>query len=66
MTPAQYAKTKVTNGEFPMMIIELGNFNTFWLHDSDYKMLQHKAFTSMEAAEKYRSKVIEAATRKYA
>lgn len=66
MTPAQYAKTKVINGELPSMKIEKGNFGAFWLHDADYKMLKCNAFISREAAEKYRSKVIETAVRKYA
>jgi hypothetical protein len=63
MTPAKYAKAKIQNGEFPMMVIEAGEHGTFWLHDCDFKMLDCKAFTSKESAEKFRSKVIERASR---
>lgn len=62
-TPTQYAKQQITAGAFPMMVIEAGRFNTFWLHDSDYRMLDSKAFTSREAAEKARSRAIDSARR---
>lgn len=62
-TPATYAKNEITNGRFPMMVIEAGEYGTFWLHDADYRMLDGKAYNSREAAEKARSKFIEKASR---
>lgn len=56
--PATYAKNEVANGRFPMMVIEAGEYGTYWLHDADYRMLDGKAYTSREAAEKARSKIV--------
>lgn len=66
MTPAQYAKQEITNGRFPMMVVQPGEHGTFWLHDGDFRMLDGRCFTSREAAEKLRSKIIQTATNKYA
>jgi len=63
MTPSSYAKNEVRNGRFPMIVIEPGLFGSFWLHDADYKMLEGKAYTSRDAAEKARSKIIEKASK---
>lgn len=60
--PITYAKNEVANGRFPMMVIEPGEYGTFWLHDGDYKMLDCKSFPSREAAEKFRSKIVDKAT----
>ncbi|MFC3206862.1 hypothetical protein [Aquamicrobium soli] len=62
-TPAAYAKDEVTNGRFPHMTIQAGECGTFWLHDADYRMLDGKAYTSREAAEKARSRFVEKAAR---
>lgn len=62
-TPAAYAKNEVVNGRFPMMVIEPGEHGTFWLHDAEFRMLDGKAYTSREGAEKARSKFIERASR---
>ncbi len=59
--PVTYAKQEIAAGRFPMMVIEAGQYGTFWLHDRDYRMLDCKSFSSKEAAEKYRSKIIDKA-----
>lgn len=63
LKPITYAKNEIAIGRFPMMVIESGEFGTFWLHDTDYKMLDCKSFNSREAAEKFRSKIIEKASK---
>jgi hypothetical protein len=60
-TPFTYAKNEIQNGRFPMIVIEAGEYGTFWLHDADYRMLDCKAFTSREAAEKARSRFLDKA-----
>jgi hypothetical protein len=62
-TPATYAKNEVTNGRFPHMTIQAGEYGTFWLHDADFRMLDGKAYISREAAEKARSGFIDKASR---
>lgn len=61
--PLSYAKRVIRSGTHPMMVIEPGAYGTFWLHDADYRMLDCKAFASKEAAETFRSKIIEKAVR---
>ncbi|UYE95859.1 hypothetical protein KNLIENLN_00046 [Sinorhizobium phage NV1.1.1] len=61
LKPITYAKNEIKNGRFPMMVIEAGEFGTFWLHDNDYRMLDCKGFTSREAAERFRSKTLDRA-----
>lgn len=58
MTPFQYAKTEFAAGRFPSIMIEPGISAGFWLHDGDFKALKGKCYTSREAAEKDRSKIL--------
>jgi len=66
MKLAAYVRNEIKAGRFPSIMIDAGNNGTFWLHDADWRMLDHKTLTSREAAENMRSKAIEAGTRKYA
>lgn len=59
--PLAYAKQEIAAGRHPSIIIEPGEFGTFWLHDGDWKMLDAPAYLSREAAAKARSKIIEKA-----
>jgi len=61
-----YIKNEITEGRFPTIMIEAGEFGTFWMYDGDWKILDCKTLTSRESAENLRSKAIEAGTRKYA
>lgn len=61
-----YAKKEIAAGRFPNISIKPGEYGTFWLYDADWNLLDCKTLTSREAAEKLRTKAIEAAMKKCA
>jgi len=66
MKLAAYVKNEVVNGRFPTVMIQTGEYGTFWLYDAEWKLLDCKVLTSREAAEKLRSKAIDAAVKRWA
>lgn len=61
MTALQYAKAKIAAGQFANMTIEPGQYGTFWLGDDNFNSFPGASFTSREAAEKARSKILDKA-----
>jgi hypothetical protein len=62
-TAAQYAKTEILAGRFPVIGIEPNLFDGFYLTDADYRFLAGKSFATRDQAETARSKAIKHACR---
>lgn len=58
VTPRQYAKQEHAAGRFPSMII-VAVHDRFALADRDFNFLDHDLFDEKEAAERFRSRVLD-------